>query len=220
MNRHCLIVFVKSPEAKGVKSRLAKAIGEQQARRLYRCFVLDLLDTLEKGNYDLNIFFYPPEDERAVKEWLRDGRSYEPQNGEDLGERMQRAFEKCFSGGFEAVVLIGSDFPDLPAEMIDDAFLSLKSSDAVMGPALDGGYYLIGFKAETFLPEAFSGPSWGTDGVFKSTCAILGHHGRSVSVLPAWRDIDTQEDLAALMERHRNTPFAKSRTMHYAKSQN
>ena len=220
MNRRCLIVFVKSPETRGVKSRLAEAIGEQKARQLYRRFVQDLLDSLDRGNYCLKIFFYPPDHRPVLVQWLGHSRSYEPQTGDDLGERMKNAFKKCFSDGFETVLLIGSDCPDLPAEIIDEGFASLKGSDVVIGPSLDGGYYLLGFKADTFLPDAFTGISWGTDGVIKNTCEILANNGLSIAVLPSWRDIDTCEDLRALMERHVNTPFAKSRTIQYAMSQN
>ena len=220
MNRRCLIVFVKSPETGSIKSRLAAAIGEQKARQLYKRFVQDLLDSLDKGNYCLKIFFYPPDQRQVLVQWLGNSRSYEPQIGDDLGERMKNAFEKCFSDGFEAAILIGSDSPDLPAEIVDEGFVSLKGSDVVIGPSLDGGYYLLGFKADTFLPAAFTGISWGTDGVIKNTREILENNGLSMTVLPAWRDIDTYKDLRTLIERHGNTPFAKSRTIQYAMSQN
>ena len=218
MKSRCLIVFVKSPEAVSVKSRLAATIGEQKARRLYRCFVEDLLDSVDKGNYGLKIFFYPPGAQPVFSRWLGDDKSYEPQIGEDLGERMKNAFEKCFADGFETAILIGSDSPDLPLEIIDEGFAALPSCDAVIGPSLDGGYYLIGFKTETFLPELFQGIPWSTEGVLKSTLAIADRKGLRVSLLPPWRDIDTHEDLKALVERHRNTPFARSRTIQYALS--
>jgi rSAM/selenodomain-associated transferase 1 len=220
MKRHCLIVFVKSPETKGVKSRLAAAVGEKLTRRLYRCFVEDLLDSLDKGNYSLKLFFYPPDEQPVLSRWLGCERAYEPQTGEDLGQRMKNAFEKCFAMGFDKAILIGSDSPDLPREIIDEGFAALTSCDAVIGPSCDGGYYLIGFQAATFLTDLFSGIPWSTEEVLKSTRAILDKKGLNVSVLPPWRDIDTYEDLKALIERHRNTPFVKSRTIQYALSWN
>ena len=220
MKSRCLIVFVKSPEAEGVKSRLAAAVGEQKTRRVYRCFVEDLLDSLDKGNYCLKIFFYPPDEQPVLSRWLGDDRFYEPQAGEDLGQRMKNAFEKCFAEGFDKAILIGSDSPDLPREIIDEGFAALTSCDAVIGPSCDGGYYLIGFKSETFPPDLFSDILWSTGGVLKSTRAILDKKGLRVFVLPPWRDIDTYEDLKALLECHRNTPFAKSRTVRYALSRN
>ncbi|MDP1992650.1 MAG: TIGR04282 family arsenosugar biosynthesis glycosyltransferase [Syntrophales bacterium] len=220
MKRHCLIVFVKSPEVGGVKTRLAAAVGEKKTHRLYRCFVEDLLDSLDTGNYCLKLFFYPPDEQPVLSRWLGCERSYEPQAGDDLGQRMKNAFEKCFAEGFDKTILIGSDSPDLPREIIDEGFAALTSCDAVIGPSCDGGYYLIGFNTATFLPELFLGIPWSTGAVLKSTRAILDKKGLSVSLLPPWRDIDTHEDLKALVERHRNTPFAKSRTVRFALSRN
>lgn len=217
MGRQCLIVFVKSPEIGRVKSRLAAEIGEEKARRLYVRFVEDLLDSLDKGDYCLKIFFHPPDREALLSKWLGRDRCYEPQRGDDLGERMKRAFEKCFSEGFEAAILIGCDIPDLTGEIIKEGFAALIASDVVIGPSYDGGYYLIGFQSGTFLPEVFTGIPWGTGGVLKRTREILESKGR-LSLLPLWRDIDTYEDLNALIERHRESPFANSRTIRCALS--
>jgi uncharacterized protein len=220
MKSRCLILFIKSPETERVKSRLAAVVGEKMARRFYRCFVEDLLDSLDQGDYCLKIFFYPPGEQPVLSKWLGYERSCEPQTGDDLGQRMKNAFEKCFAEGFDKAILIGSDSPDLPREIIDEGFAALTSCDTVIGPSCDGGYYLIGCQVATFLPELFLGIPWSTEGVLKSTRAILDKKGLSVSVLPPWRDIDTYEDLKALVERHRNTPFAKSRTVRCALSRN
>lgn len=215
MNRRALVVFVKSPEAGGVKSRLAAGIGAEKARRLYRYFVEDLLDSLDQGKGDcrLKIFFHPPDHGTVLAKWLGSDRDYEPQRGDDLGGRMRQAFETCFSDGFEAVILIGCDIPDMTGAIVQAGFAALESGDAVIGPSQDGGYYLIGFRPENFVREIFTGISWGTDGVLQCTRDILESKGVGVSFLPPWRDIDTFEDLAALIERHRETPFAGSRTV-------
>jgi rSAM/selenodomain-associated transferase 1 len=218
MHRNCLMLFVRSPEAEGVKSRLAATIGEKRARQLYRRFVPDLLDSLHTENYRLRLLFSPPDHRDAVREWLGDGVSCEPQTGEDLGERMKDAFVRCFADGSEAAILIGSDIPDMPEVFIDRGFASLKENDCVIGPSLDGGYYLIGFNADTFLPEAFTGISWSTDSVQKTTVSILEKRGLSIAVLPQWRDIDGYADLIALVERNRYTAFARSRTIRYVLS--
>lgn len=218
MDRRILIVFVKSPEAGRVKSRLAAHIGGQKARQLYMLFVEDLLDSLDRRGFRLKIFFYPPDHKNVLAKWLGRHRCYEPQQGGDLGERMKHAFEKCFSDGFEAVILVGGDIPDMTGEIVKEGFAALKSSDAVIGPSHDGGYYLIGFRSGSFVPEVFTGISWGTDAVMKSTREILESKGLRLSFLPPWRDIDTNEDLTALIERHRNAPFAKSRTIRFVSS--
>lgn len=218
MGKDCLIVFVKSPEGGGVKSRLAADLGEEAARQLYRRFVEDLLHSLDRGDYSLKLFFFPPGHRQIVARWLGPGRSYEPQTGGDLGERMKNAFEKCITDGFEKAILIGSDIPDLPREIVEEAFAFLETFEAVIGPAHDGGYYLIGFRAATFLRDPFSGVLWSTGDVLKSTLAILAGKGLKVAILPLWGDIDTCEDLRALVDRSGNRPFARSRTIRYALS--
>ena len=219
----CLLVFIKSPEKGTVKSRMAEAIGEKQARKLYRSFVLDLLETLEKtaaeGRYARKLYFYPPESGKVIAGWLGNKYDFRPQRGKDLGERMQNAFLEVFSEGFDSALLIGSDIPDLPEKMIADGFASLQNNGAVIGPSLDGGYYLIGFRSPAFLPEIFADIPWGTGGVFERTIEILKRSHEGFSILPAQRDMDICADLKNLLERHRNSYFTNSRTMRYLLSQ-
>jgi hypothetical protein len=138
-----------------------------------------------------------------------------PQKGNDLGDRMKNAFELVFSQGFHNTLLIGSDSPDLPNLLIDETLEALKDYDAVVGPSHDGGYYLIAFKRDTFLPQVFSGVTWGTSEVFEQTMGILRKANLTVHTLPVWGDIDTIDDLKALSLNSRNTPFAESTTMKY-----
>jgi len=199
MERQGLIIFVKAPGATTVKTRLAENIGEERARQLYRHFVADIVETMDRRPFDLKLFFYPPDQYKSVTAWLGNDRSCEPQQGNDLGERMSHAFGKTFSEGYESLLLIGSDLPDLPASIIEEGFAALSVNDCVIGPALDGGYYLIGFKAATFLSDAFLTIPWGTDCVCERTCRIVRGKGLRLSLLPCWRDIDTVEDLRALV---------------------
>jgi glycosyltransferase A (GT-A) superfamily protein (DUF2064 family) len=117
--------------------------------------------------------------------------------------------------GSSRAVLIGSDIPDLPESILSEAFRSLDDHDAVLGPARDGGYYLIGFRRDTFVPDVFRGIEWSTDRVFAETRRKLEQATRSVYLLPEWSDVDTPEDLRDLKERNEGTAFAKSRTMKY-----
>ncbi len=216
MQSRCLIVFVKYPQPGQVKSRLAKDFDSDFAASLYKAFVLDILECAMKGDWQLQIYFYPPEKENEIKKLFGKDHNYRPQRGVDLGERMKNAFADCFSEGFESAVLIGSDFPDLPLKMIEDAFAALDSpSDTVIGPAADGGYYLIGFKAETFLPDIFSGLHWSTDSIFPETVKILQAYGRRTKILQERRDVDKRDDLINLVERNKSTAFARSQTMKY-----
>jgi glycosyltransferase A (GT-A) superfamily protein (DUF2064 family) len=126
---------------------------------------------------------------------------------------MKNAFRDCFADGFTAVVVIGSDIPDLPPEIFAEAFAALESQGAVIGPAADGGYYLIGFRKETFVPGMFEGIAWSTERVLTETLERLVRAGLGVHRLPPRRDVDTVDDLRDLVRRHRDTPFARSLTM-------
>jgi rSAM/selenodomain-associated transferase 1 len=214
----CLVMFVRFPGQGQVKSRLAKDLGEETATNLYRCFVEDLLERFSKESYRLRIAFYPAEKESEMRETLGDEFSYIPQAGEDLGERMKLSFLRCFSEGARSVVLIGSDIPDLPARIVDEAFLALNEYEAVIGPSVDGGYYLLGFKQDTFNGDVFMGLPWGAETVFQETMKILRRAGAPVHVLPVWWDIDKPEDIAALIENSQKTGFADSKTMLYLKT--
>ena len=129
----CLIMFARFPEQGQVKSRLAKDLGAEAATNLYRCFVEDLLERFSKKDYRLLIAFYPAEKEREMREMLGDEFSYSPQTDGDLGERMKLSFLRCFSEGTRSVVLIGSDIPDLPARIVDEAFRALDKYGAAIG---------------------------------------------------------------------------------------
>lgn len=213
-NKKCVLVFIKFPEKGKVKSRLSEAFDADMVLSLYECFVFDLLETLRKGTYTLGICFSPPETNENIVRWIGKGYTYMPQKGKDLGERMKNAFLDSFSEGFSEVVLIGSDIPDLTVEVIHQAF-AFDLYDASIGPASDGGYYLIGFTNKTFLPEIFKGIEWGTDTVFKQTMELFKSHKHKVRVLPVWHDVDRPEDVQGLYSRNRDTEFAASRTMRF-----
>lgn len=197
----CLLFFVKKPERGKVKSRLAAVIGGDSAVRLYKNLVAQMLSTLREGTFPLYICFFPKNAQKPIKNWLGREYCYLPQNGTDLGERMRNGFMEAFEMGFKRVVLIGSDIPDLPLELIEEAFTSLHKNDVVIGPAFDGGYYLIGFKDKTFSPQVFEGIAWGTQNVFDETMKKLKRFRRVVHTLPYQRDIDTVEDLMHLDKR-------------------
>ena len=154
-----------------------------------------MLSTIKKGTFPFAICFYPKKAEKTIKGWLGSDYRYIPQKGADLGERMKNSFVEAFKMGSKRVVLVGSDIPDLPLEVIEEAFISLKEEDAVIGPSYDGGYYLIGFKDKTFLPQVFERMAWGTERVFEDTMKVLKNLNQRVHTLPVLRDIDTVDDL-------------------------
>jgi rSAM/selenodomain-associated transferase 1 len=209
-----VLLFVKTPARGKVKSRLAETIGEELALEAYKLFVSDIIGTIREAGYYLRIFFYPPDSIDAMAEWL--GKDIVPQEGRDLGERMENSFARAFSRGLERAVLIGTDVPDLRTSVINEAFAALKNSEAVIGPASDGGYYLIGFRKESFRPEIFHGIEWGSDSVFSRTMSVFEEFGSRVHILPEWRDVDTVEDLRSLIVRSQSSDFMSSRTMKWA----
>jgi rSAM/selenodomain-associated transferase 1 len=159
-----------------------------------------MLSTLKKGTFPLYICFFPNNAQTPIRNWLGREYRYMPQNGKDLGERMKNGFIDGFALGYKRIVLIGSDIPDLPMRHIEEAFESLKKMDAAIGPAYDGGYYLIGFKDMAFFPQVFEGIAWGTKNVFGETMKKFKRSRRVVYTLPYQRDIDTAEDLKRLKD--------------------
>jgi len=201
LDDRCLLFFVKYPEKGKVKSRLAAVIGDDSAVSVYKNLVDQMLSTLKEGTFPLYICFFPKNAQKPIKNWLGREYRYLPQNGKDLGERMRNGFIDGFAMGYKRVVLIGSDIPDLPMKYIEKAFKSLKEMDAVIGPAYDGGYYLIGFKDKTFSPQVFEGIAWETKNVFGETMKKFKRSRRVVYTLPYQRDIDTVKDLNHLKDK-------------------
>lgn len=216
----CLILFVKYPEKGKVKSRLALHLTDALAAGLYENFVRDIIATLDQGSFSFRIYFYPPEKEEEIKKFWDKNYHYKAQSGADLGERMKKAILAEFAAGFKTVTLIGSDFPDLPFEIIEESFRALENNSSVIGPSADGGYYLIGFRKNTFCPDVFSGLKWGSSSVFEETINILQSKECKPAVLPEWRDVDNLEDLNELIKRNAGKTFADSNTMRFLRDNN
>ena len=204
-DRRRLLLFMRHPERDKVKTRLARAIGQEAASALYQCLITDSLSLARRAGYPTTVFFLPKAGSLEVSPGFTHEFPCVPQMGRDLGERMHTAFRAAFLDAREAV-LMGSDIPDLPASFLDEAFESLKGDEAVIGPALDGGYYLIGFSSGALLSSPFSGIEWGGPFVFQETLRILRDHGLKIHVLPQWRDVDVYADLLALFDRQKDLP--------------
>ncbi|MFA5102658.1 MAG: TIGR04282 family arsenosugar biosynthesis glycosyltransferase [Candidatus Thermoplasmatota archaeon] len=211
----CILLFVKYPEKGKVKLRLSRDLQEEVVQELYRCFVQDALAMIKKINIPFYICFYPPDSREKFQNWLGLTSQSLPQIGKNLGERMKQGFIDVFTKGYEKAILLGSDSPDLPGEYIKQAFALLETKEVVLGPAIDGGYYLIGFRTTTFTPSVFDDITWGSPLVFQETLMKITQAHRSVGTLPVWSDIDTIADLKNLISRTRNTSFKSSNTMTY-----
>ena len=195
---NAVIVFIKSPEKGRVKTRLAKGVGQTAALELYRCFVMDVLSMVCSTPWALRVYYYPENASDRIRSWLGDDLDFFPQKGATLGDKMANALADTFTQGFKRAVLIGSDLPDLPPGIIDEAFRGLDQCSGAIGPSQDGGYYLIGFTAGGFTPQIFNGIAWGTSEVFNLTLKVFKEYHVSHYTLPMWHDIDTREDLSFL----------------------
>ena len=218
-SKQCILFFLRAPEKGRVKTRLAKSLGDDAALSLYQSFVLDTLDMLARTRYPIIVCGYPKEQIPAINAWLGGYLPCWSQTGNSLGHKMANAFSRAFSEGFDQALLIGSDIPDLPGRIIEQAFLSVNNHGAALGPSRDGGYYLIAFRASAFLPRVFEDIPWGTDKVLEASLKVFRTHNAPVSLLEPWQDIDTAEDLKALLERHPSDNTAAPRTIGFLKTE-
>ena len=186
--------MAKYPVAGRVKTRLAAELGAETACALQRAFVLDLAERLHELPYAVTWAFWPPSAPFAAL--IGPGRC-RPQSGKDLGERMAAAVDAELADGATAVVVLGADVPHVDLACVRRAVLALAAdADVVLGPALDGGYYLIGLRAPA--PGLFSGIAWGTDGVLHATLARAAGLGLRVELVAETFDVDQVADLARL----------------------
>ncbi|KAF0182819.1 MAG: hypothetical protein FD164_1015 [Nitrospirae bacterium] len=190
-NRNMLGVFLKYPAPGQVKTRLAASIGSEKAAEFYRELTELVLErTISPEQYRRILFISPEERILDFVRWLPD-ETFLPQRGDTLGERMAAAVKMLLARGPRAV-LIGTDIPDLHAPLVAEAFAALEDHDLVIGPARDGGYYLIGMKHDYQL--LFEGIAWSTPTVLTETVRKAGMLGLSCRLLPELSDIDTVED--------------------------
>ncbi|PNQ75186.1 glycosyltransferase [Hanstruepera neustonica] len=188
MSKELLIVFVKNSVLGKVKTRLAKDIGNDAAFEVYKMLVSKTEQATNQIAIDKHIYF---SDTNEKTGWHHDFKTI--QQGHDLGERMKNAFKDGFEKGYQNIVLIGSDLPDISEELINKSFEVLKTSDTVFGPAEDGGYYLVGMKQ--LHENLFKNMPWSTSRVFEETMNVLESQSISVGLLETLNDIDTLEDL-------------------------
>lgn len=183
-----MIVFVKNPVSGKVKTRLAKDIGDEKALEVYRQLIGRTKTAAAHARADVMFYFSHDLDDTI---WPKSKSAI--QQGEDLGQRMRTAFEEGFKKGYDRICLIGSDLPDISSQLIDQAFQSLAFMDTVIGPSVDGGYYLIGLKR--LIPEIFENIEWSTNKVLEQTLEKLTKKKESYFLLETKNDIDTLEDL-------------------------
>ncbi len=189
--RECLLlIFIKNPERGKVKTRLAVTLGDKKALSIYE----KLLSHTRQVTHSLKVAkqlwysdFIPEKDG-----WPQSYFKKKLQQGDDLGRRMQFAFEDGFKSGYKKIVIIGGDCAELQTVHIKNAFKALENNEAVIGPANDGGYYLLGLKRP--VRHLFKNKQWGTGTVFEKTIMDFEKQSISYELLEELRDIDTEED--------------------------
>ena len=196
MAHQALIVFLKYPRPGRVKTRLVPALGAETTAELYRALAEEVLRATisSKGEYETLVFFDPPEEAEATRAWLT-GVRLRAQSAGDLGERMSAAFAQAFARGAERVAIIGTDAVGVTGQVVAESLAALEEADVVVGPAVDGGYYLVALKEAR--PELFEGISWSTSTVLEETLGRAAALGLGVHQRPALRDLDDLEDLGA-----------------------
>lgn len=190
-------VMAKAPEPGRVMTRLGTSIGMERAARFYVGCLGWVLTRLREATPRLVLFYDPPEAEDRLRTLygLDDDFPMVAQFGADLGERMARALTYLHERYSSPAILVGSDCPDVPLEYVERAGERLGDADLVLGPATDGGYYLVG--TESPSPGLFEDMGWSRPDVLKRTLRRACAEGMRVVLLPVWRDLDTLEDLLA-----------------------
>lgn len=184
-----LLIFTRNPELGKVKTRLAKGVGAENALTIYKTLLEHTRDVVLQINCSKRVGYSVKVRSKDI--WPSDVFEKFEQEGEDLGDRMYRAFAKAYQDNFSKVMIVGSDLYDLRSEHIEAAFEALDSHEVVIGPAQDGGYYLLGMRS--LVKDVFYNKNWGQDTVFEATLKDL--EGYSVHQLETLNDIDHAEDL-------------------------
>lgn len=191
-----LLIFIKNPRAGHVKTRIAQELGDEKALQIYRHLLSITRRNTEGLPFRKFLFYSDFVDE--TDEWNPQDYEKKQQHGPTLGERMDDAFRQVFAEkGVTRAIIIGSDCPDLSGDLIENAFEALKIHDIVLGPARDGGYYLLGMKRLEAV--IFQNKTWSTATVLRDTLDDLRRLQKSFFLLPVLSDVDTVTDLPAEM---------------------
>jgi rSAM/selenodomain-associated transferase 1 len=188
MKKKAIILFQKNLILGKVKTRLAAGVGEENALSIYTELVALTYQELPAEMADIFVYFsdvipsYHPKKNHRLR----------IQVGKDLGERMKNALEEVIAAGYKQVVILGTDCPELKAHHLIQAFRQLEKVQVVLGPAEDGGYYLIGMSSS--FPFLFEAISWSTDRVMTQTLELVHENKLTYYLLPTLYDVDTQQD--------------------------
>jgi rSAM/selenodomain-associated transferase 1 len=212
--RIALAAMAKVPVRGEVKTRLCPPLTLAQAAKLGRCLVADRVEQLGAvPRADRLVAFWPPEREPEARALVPAGLRLVSQHGADLGARMGRLLSDLLAEGYAGAIVVGTDTPTLPTAYLEEACAQLRSgaADVTVGPAEDGGYYLIGLRVTA--PELFTDMPWGGGTVYAETLARARARGRRVAVLPSWFDVDRPADLMRLTGEPEPNAYRPRRTL-------
>jgi uncharacterized protein len=191
VSENALIIFIKNPIKGKVKTRLATTVGDDKALEIYQYLLRKTLEIVKDLPCQKYLYYADKIDKKDI--WDNTIFTKKIQIGNDLGERMYNAFTEVFDNeAIKKVAIIGADCPMLPAGFIEKAFDELKQNSFVIGPAFDGGYYLLGMK--TVRVELFEKIIWGGSRVLNDTILRINKMVKTFYLLPPLPDVDTQED--------------------------
>ncbi len=195
-NKNAVIIFTRYPEFGKVKTRLAASVGNESAYNIHKLLAEHTIREclkLDENEYTLFVFYLNEGEEKLWRDWLDIRFLIYSQLGADLGEKMANAFESVFTLGFEKIILIGTDIPDISETILTKSFKVLDKNEIVIGPSKDGGYYLIGMNK--YFNKVFEGINWGNDSVFKNTIEKIELNNLNFETIDKLNDIDVIEDL-------------------------
>lgn len=198
MSAREILIFARTPELGKVKTRLAAEIGPDAALQTYLKLLAHTRESVSRSGFPARVHLAGPMPEHDL--WSEAGFRRFPQVDGDLGKRMASAFTQAFADGVRSVVIIGTDCPGLSSAHLHEAMKALETHEAVVGPADDGGYTLLGLTSP--IRAIFENKAWSTDSVLRDTLADFKTLGMSVARMETLRDLDTLDDLNALIDDH------------------
>jgi uncharacterized protein len=192
---NCLIIFTRYPEPGKTKTRLIPALGEDGAAQLHRRMAEYTVEQARSLTCAIEVWYVGGTKE-LMQDWLGKDLRYREQPAGDLGDRMCGSFRSAFEQGYQSVMIIGTDCPEITTAILAQGFTELQNQVVAIGPAIDGGYYLIGL--QRLVPELFQGITWSTSEVFAETLVIADRLQLPTYLLPFLPDIDLPADLKYL----------------------
>ena len=195
---NALILFTRVPIPGMTKTRLMPFLTGEECAKIHSCFVKDIYEKVKEVEADIFVFYTPKDEKKLLKNILDDEAVYLPQYGEDLGQRMKNAIGICLRMGYEKVILMGTDIPQIHPETLTDAFENLDKKDIVIHPTFDGGYYLIGMKKE--YESIWKIERYGTNTVIYDTLQHMRREHLSTAVGQMYYDVDDRDDLLHLYD--------------------